>query len=102
MLAPTVQILPIVDYGPLAVLERIEEGSVDWITLTSSAIAERLFGLLTDPAKAQNGQRIRLSSLSPVTSSAIDRLGWPVAVETSSYTWDGLVEAMADKVKSEG
>ncbi len=86
---------------PPEVLARIEEGSVDWITLTSSAIAERLFGLLTDPAKARIGRSIRLASLSSVTSSTIARLGWPVAVEASSYTWDGLVEAIAAKVATE-
>ncbi len=36
---------------------RIEAGSVDWITLTSPAIAERFHGLLTDSARAQDRPR---------------------------------------------
>jgi uroporphyrinogen III methyltransferase / synthase len=82
------------DALPSEILKRIEEGSVDWITLTSSAIAERLHGLLTESARFQIGPKIRLASLSPVTSSTIARLGWPVAVEASTYTWDGLVDAI--------
>ena len=73
---------------------RIEAGSVNWITLTSSAIAERLHGLLPEPARARIGREIRLASLSPVTSAAVARLGWPVAAEAEVYTWDGLVGAI--------
>ena len=87
---------------PPSVLERIEEGSVDWITLTSSAIAERLLSLLPESARRQIGRTIRLASLSPVTSSTIAKLGYPVAVEASSYTWDGLVEAIVTSRKDLG
>jgi uroporphyrinogen III methyltransferase / synthase len=86
---------------PPSILSQIEEGSIDWITLTSSAIAERLIGLLSEAAKARIGQSIRLASLSPVTSGAIARLGFSVDVEASTYTWDGLAEAIAAKVASE-
>jgi uroporphyrinogen III methyltransferase/synthase len=84
-----------------SILSRIEEGSIDWITMTSSAIAERLLGLLSEPAKARIGQTVRLASLSPVTSEAIKRLGFPIDVEATTYTWDGLVEAIAARVASE-
>ncbi|WP_435009952.1 uroporphyrinogen-III C-methyltransferase [Tundrisphaera lichenicola] len=89
-----------VDAGsiPPEVLSRIDSGSVDWITLTSSAIAERLHGLLPESARARIGQEIRLASLSPVTSSAVARLGWPVAAEAAEFTWDGLVEAIVGRV----
>jgi uroporphyrinogen III methyltransferase/synthase len=83
---------------PPGILERIKEGSIDWITLTSSAIAERLLNLLSEPAKARIGSTIRLASLSPVTSGAITNLGFPVGAEATTYTWDGLVEAIAAKV----
>jgi uroporphyrinogen III methyltransferase/synthase len=38
---------------PAEAARRIEEGSVDWITLTSSAIAARLHALLSEPARAR-------------------------------------------------
>jgi uroporphyrinogen III methyltransferase/synthase len=86
---------------PEHVLERIEAGTVDWITMTSSAIAERLIGLLSPGARARIGTETRLASLSPVTSAAISRLGFPVGVEASTYTWEGLVEAISAKVAGE-
>ncbi|WP_250846644.1 uroporphyrinogen-III C-methyltransferase [Aquisphaera insulae] len=80
---------------PPTVLDRISEGSVDWITVTSSAMAERLFGLLPEEARARiRDGHPRLASLSPVTSDTIRRLGWPVALEASTYTWDGLIGAL--------
>ena len=42
---------------PPNVLERIAEGSVDWITLTSSAITERLHALLPDESRARSAAR---------------------------------------------
>jgi uroporphyrinogen III methyltransferase / synthase len=85
---------------PPEILSRIEEGSVDWITLTSSAIAERLHSLLPEAARSKIGGEIRLASLSPVTSSAVARLGWSVAAEAEIYTWEGLVEAITATVRA--
>ena len=87
---------------PPDVLGRIEAGSVDWVTLTSPAIAGRFHGLLSGLAKSRIGREVRLASLSPVTTEAITRLGWPVAVEASVHTWDGLVAAMATHVAAGG
>ena len=80
---------------PPAVLARIEEGSVDWITLTSSAIAARLAALLPAAARDRIARgQIRLATISPVTSEAVARLAWPVAAEAREYTWDGVVAAI--------
>jgi uroporphyrinogen III methyltransferase/synthase len=83
---------------PDSVAERIVEGTVDWITLTSSAITNRLHALLPEAARRQIGRNVRLASLSPVTSEAAARLGWHVTVEASVYTWDGLIAALAEHV----
>ena len=83
---------------PEPVLERIVHGSVDWITLTSSAITERLYQLLPEPALRRIGSEIRLASLSPVTSATAARLGWHVAAEATEFTWDGLVDALAARI----
>ena len=83
---------------PGEVLERIESGSIDWVTLTSSAITARFHALLPEPARARIGRGIRLATLSPVTSEAVARLGWPVAAEATVFTWDGLVGAIVDRV----
>ncbi len=86
---------------PSDVLRRIEDGSVDWITVTSSAIADRLHGLLTDTARGRVGREVRLASLSPVTSATVARLGWTVAAEAEVYTWDGLVGAIVAREQAE-
>ncbi len=81
---------------PVEVANRIEAGSIDWITLTSSAITERLHALLPESARARIGREIRLASISPLTSEAAARLGWPVAAESADSTWDGLVAAIVN------
>jgi uroporphyrinogen III methyltransferase / synthase len=86
---------------PESVLERIVDGTIDWITLTSSAIAARFHALLPESARKRIGAEIRLASLSPVTSAAIAQLGWTVAAEASVYTWEGLVQALSDRVAAE-
>jgi uroporphyrinogen III methyltransferase/synthase len=82
------------EHWPAEVAERLATGSVDWVTLTSPAIAERFAELLPPEARGRIGREIRLASLSPVTSEVIRRLGWPVAAEAEPYTWEGLVAAI--------
>jgi uroporphyrinogen III methyltransferase/synthase len=79
---------------PVEILRRIEVGTIDWITLTSSAITARLHSLLPETARRQVDTAIRLASLSPITSEAATALGWTVAAEAEVFTWEGLVEAM--------
>jgi uroporphyrinogen III methyltransferase/synthase len=83
---------------PDFVAERILNGSIDWITLTSSAITSRLHALLPARARERIGREVRLASLSPVTSEAAARLGWTVAVEASVYTWDGLIQSVVHRI----
>jgi uroporphyrinogen III methyltransferase/synthase len=67
----------------------LAEGRIDWITVTSSAIARslgRLYGPLLGKA--------RLASISPLTSATLRELGWPPAAEATQFTIPGLVRAM--------
>jgi uroporphyrinogen III methyltransferase/synthase len=86
---------------PDHVLMRIQDGSVDWITLTSSAIASRFYTLLPDPARRRIGREIRLVTLSPITSETVAQLGWTVALEASTYTWEGLVQSLVEAISAE-
>jgi len=64
-------------------------GRIDWITVTSSAIARslvRLFG--SDLAKS------KLATISPLTSGVLRELGYPPAAEAKVYTLEGLVDAV--------
>lgn len=86
---------------PESVLKRIEEGSVDWITLTSPAIARRLRALLSEEARGRIGRDIKLASISPITTEAATALGWEVAAEASVHSWDGLIQALLARIQSE-
>jgi uroporphyrinogen III methyltransferase/synthase len=72
-----------------AVVEALRAGEIDWVTVTSSAIAAavvRLFGSLLE--------RTKLASISPLTSQTLRELGFPPAAEAAVATMDGLVEAI--------
>ena len=65
------------------------DAGVDWVTVTSSSIAEsaaRLFG--------DRMRRWRIASISPVTSAALERLGLRPAVEADEATAGGIVAAI--------
>ena len=64
-------------------------GRIDWITVTSSAIARNLVKLFGAELR-----RARLVSISPVTSATLAELGYPPAAEAAAYTLDGVVEAI--------
>jgi uroporphyrinogen III methyltransferase/synthase len=83
---------------PTEIMDRIEHATVDWITLTSSAITERLHSLLSPSARELIGRKIRLASLSPVTSQTASKLGWSVSAEAAPFTWEGLVQAVVAQV----
>jgi len=83
---------------PELVVERILDGTVDWITLTSSAITTRLHGLLPEAARRRVGREVRLASLSPVTTEAAARVGWNVSAEASVFTWEGLIQALVEQI----
>ncbi len=79
---------------PEAVLDDIEQGRLNWIGLSSPSIARNLADKLTPAARAQLGQRVRLASISPVTTSAAQEAGLPIAVEAAVYSWEGILEAI--------
>jgi uroporphyrinogen III methyltransferase/synthase len=83
---------------PGPVVDRIERGAVDWITLTSSAITTRLHALLSESARKQVGNSVRLASISPLTTETAARYGWAVAAEATEFTWEGLVRAVVGNV----
>lgn len=67
----------------------LREGRVNWVTVTSSAIAGALVRLFGEDLR-----RARLASISPVTSETLRRLGFPPAAEADLYTMDGLAAAI--------
>ncbi len=72
-----------------AIMERLAAGDVDWVTVTSSAIARSLRALLGDHLAT-----VRLASISPITSEVLRELGLKPTVEAASYTMKGIVDAI--------
>ena len=71
------------------VAEALGAGTVDWVTVTSSAIARSLAAMFGPTL-----HRAKLASISPLTSQTLRELGYQVAAEATGYTSDGLVESI--------
>jgi len=68
---------------------RMRAGEIDWVTVTSSAIARSLVGLFGDDLR-----ETRLASISPITSGTLRELGFEPVAEAKQYTMPGVVEAI--------
>lgn len=69
----------------------LRAGQIDWITVTSSAIARSLVNLFGDQLRGS-----RLATISPLTTAALAELGHSAAAEADPYTTAGLVEAIVE------
>jgi uroporphyrinogen III methyltransferase/synthase len=101
-LAKTAQVDQVAVYCQSDVLEAdaaeltlLRTGEIDYITLTSSYIAGSLARALdtTILDRIESGV-LKIVTISPVTSQTVRELGLPVAAEASTYTTDGLVNAL--------
>jgi uroporphyrinogen III methyltransferase/synthase len=71
------------------VAQLLGEGQIDWMTVTSSAIARSLVKLFGEQLK-----QTKLASISPITSATLRELGYEPAAEAREYTMAGVVEAI--------
>ncbi len=78
-----------VDQADPEIRQLAEAGKIDWITVASSATAASLHHLL-----GASLQQARIASLSPVTSQTFRDLGLQVSAEATTYTMQGLVDAI--------
>jgi uroporphyrinogen III methyltransferase/synthase len=74
------------------VVAAVANGRIDWITVTSPAVARSLAGLFGEDLR-----RSRLASIGPITSRALRRLGYEPAVEATQHTTTGLAAAIVGK-----
>jgi len=79
-----------VEQPDATVAAMLRAGQVDWITVTSSAIARSLARLFGDDLL-----RAKLASISPITSGVLRDLGYEPAAEAVEYTLAGLTAAIA-------
>lgn len=75
-------------------LKALADSQLNWIGLSSPSIARRIADLLPESARAQLGKTLRIVSISPVTSAAAKEVKLPIHAEATTYTWDGIFEAI--------
>jgi uroporphyrinogen III methyltransferase/synthase len=82
---------------------QLQAGEIEFVTLTSSNIARALLRSLDEATRrAVEEGRIKLVSISPVTSTDIRALGLPVAAEATEYTTAGVVRALVELATQKG
>ncbi|MCA9041982.1 MAG: uroporphyrinogen-III synthase, partial [Planctomycetaceae bacterium] len=82
---------------PPEIIEQIQNGGLDWIGLSSPAIARNLKQLLAaDPELQKATEKTRFAALSPVTQQAAEEAGLPIAVTSEIYTWDHLLKTISE------
>lgn len=67
----------------------LQQGQIDWVTVTSSAIARSLARIF-----AEDLRRAKLASISPITSSTLRELGYEPTAEATEYSLAGLIAAI--------
>ena len=76
------------------ILDRLRLGTIDWVTLTSSAIARRFMSMLPDDFPIEKLQKIKFASISPITSSSAREVGIEPVVEAQEGSFEGLFKAI--------
>jgi uroporphyrinogen III methyltransferase/synthase len=75
------------------ILARLEAGSIDIATFTSPSTVERLWAALGSAAPRLLAQ-VTLAAIGPITEKALAARGLTAHVVASSYTAEGLVDAL--------
>lgn len=75
--------------------ELIFHRKVDVLAFTSPSTAQRLADALGEGRDAVS-EGFVVAAIGPVTAAAVRKLGWPVHVEASTYTTDGLLDALTE------
>lgn len=74
---------------------RLAGRGVDWVILTSSAIARAAANLMPDALRQS-----QIVSISPITSDTLRELGYEPVVEAKVYTMPGIIEAILEHVSA--
>jgi uroporphyrinogen III methyltransferase/synthase len=82
-----------VDKPESYVTRLIENGSIDWVTVTSSATAANLTRMFGDSLR-----KTKIASLSPVTTRTLTDLGLTVLAEANPYTMEAMVDALLNTI----
>lgn len=78
----------------------LQEGKVDAVTFTSSSTVRHFARMLDEPDLAKLLDATIVASIGPVTSETIRDMGFPVHVEASKFTVEGLVNALVEHFRT--
>ncbi|MBQ2622230.1 MAG: uroporphyrinogen-III synthase [Thermoguttaceae bacterium] len=71
------------------IVEKLNFGAIDWVALTSSAIAQSTINMLGDALR-----KVKIACISPITAGVVEKNGFTVNAIADPYTMEGLVEAI--------
>lgn len=75
-------------------LKSLQDGRLDWVGLSSPAIARQFAEGLQQHQLTQAGCGVKIATISPVTSAAARDAGLKVHAEAQQHTWDGILAAI--------
>ncbi len=75
-------------------LHWLKNAEVDWVGLSSSAIARAFARLLPAESHDHLGKKLKLAAISPLTAQAAQEAGLPVQVVAEETTWEGIFQAI--------
>lgn len=79
------------------VADRLRNGQLSWVSLSSPSIARRFASMLDFAGISAAEMTTRIATISPVTTVAARECGLPVAAEASVYTLQGILAAIQNQ-----
>ncbi|MEZ5949029.1 MAG: uroporphyrinogen-III C-methyltransferase [Planctomycetaceae bacterium] len=80
------------------VAEELNSGTLDWVCLSSPAIAEQFARLMQRTPEQRLHPRTRLVAISPITAEAARAVGLPIHATARDYTWNGMFNAIEENL----
>lgn len=80
-------------------VDQLRTRSIDMITLTSSSTVTHLLELLGEDAHSLL-EGVTLASIGPITTATAEKAGLHVKITATTFTLDGLIEAMEQAMSS--
>ena len=77
-------------------IKRLEEGSIDLLTFTSSSTVRNFKALLPPERFESLTEGVSVASIGPITTETARELGFKVDIMARDYTIDGLCEAILE------
>jgi uroporphyrinogen III methyltransferase/synthase len=78
-----------------AVLDALRRGEIRYVALSSPGIARGVLSAFDETIRGRiERSEIRIVAISPITGAAVRELGLPVAAEATTFTEDGLIDAL--------